>query len=124
MSAEAQNIIQLIDKWVKNYAIDAFHNLRLNNILKRLAGLADAASGGVGTGSFVVEVGTAGFINATDCPLTTLVGKQFALFYDEAQRHLHIDDGEWAYLAGGGFRILLAGFDGTAAPVHFVVYVK
>ena len=124
MSAEAQNIIQLIDKWVRNYAIDAFHNLRLNQILKRLTALADAASGGGGTGTFVIELTSADFINATDCPLITLVGKEFALFYDEGQRHLHQDAMEWEYLPGGGFKINLGGFDGVSNPVHFVVYVK
>lgn len=126
MSAEGQNLLQFINKWVRNSAVDAFHNLRLNSILQRLANLADAASGGVGTGSFVVEVTQADFSNATDCPLIALNGKTFALFYDESSRHLHQDAAEWSYLAGGGFKILMDGFDATAvgASFHFVIYVK
>ncbi len=123
MSAAAENIKILIDRFCRNDGIKFFHDLRGNQILKLLTDLADVASGGVGTGSFVVPVTSANFSNATDCPLTTLAGKQIIVFYNEGQRFLEQDAGEWADLAGGGFRVLLSGWDKAQATYHFVVYV-
>lgn len=124
MSAAAENLKILINQYCRNDGINFFHNLRGNNILLQIVALADAAGGGGGTGSFVIEVTSANFSNSTDCPLTTLAGKNIAVFYNEIGRFLEKDSGEWTDLAGGGFRVLIAGFDSTQATFHFVVFVK
>lgn len=122
MSANAENIKVQINKWVRNYAVAAFHDLRLNAILLLLTDLADAASGGGGNGSTVVELRSANFVNATDCPLTTLAGQSIAVFLSDINRFLYKDEGEWADLPGGGFSISLPGFDSTTVNYHVYVY--
>jgi len=126
MSANAENIKTLINSYVRNYAVSAFQSMRLNRILLLLTDLADAAGGGVGNGAVVVRVTSSDFSNATDCPLTTLAGQNIAIFYNENQRFIEKDavgGPEWSDLAGGGFRVLIPGFDKSAANFHFYVYV-
>lgn len=122
MSANAENIKVKINKWIRNYAVPAFHDLRLNGILLEMTDLADAASGGGGNGSSVVELRSADFADATDCPLTSLAGVNIAVFLSDVGRFLYKDEGEWSDLPGGGFRILLAGFDSTTTNYHVYVY--
>lgn len=122
MSANAENIKVLINKWVRNYAVSAFHDLRLNQILLLLTDLADASSGGGGNGSSVVELRSTNFSNATECPLTSLAGQNIAVFLSDVGRFLYKDEGEWSDLPGGGFKILLAGFDSTTTNYHVYVF--
>lgn len=123
MSANAENIKSLINQVVRNYAVTAFQNMGLNRILLMLTDLADSYGGGAGNGSILVQITSANFINATDCPLTTLAGKNIAVFWNENSAFLEKDKGEWADLAGGGFRILVPDFDSTKANFHFYAYV-
>lgn len=122
MSANAENIKVQINKWVRNYPLDAFANQRLNAILNQMVDLADAASGGSGNGAVVVELTSANFTNATDCPLTTLAGRNIAVYFNENQRFIIKADSEWSDLAGGGFRVNIADFDSTKFNYHFYVY--
>lgn len=123
MSANAENIKVLINKIVRNSGVDAFHNMGMNRILLMLTDLADSYGGGGGNGSTTVQLTSADFTNATDCPLTTLAGKNIAVFFNENQKYIEKDAGEWADLAGGGFRVLIPGFDSTTANYHFYVQV-
>ena len=122
MSANAENIKSQINKFIRNYAADAFLDQRLNSILLQMVDLADAAGGGIGNGSVVVPLTSADFVNATDCALTSLAGKSIIVFMNETSRFLLKDAGEWSDLAGGGFRVLLTGFDSTTQNYHFYVY--
>lgn len=122
MSANAENIKTQINKWIRNYAVDGFHNMRLNSILLQLVDLADAMGGGGGNGSVVIPLTSANFINATDCPLTSLAGKSIAVYLNDDQKFLEQDAGEWADLAGGGFKITIPGFDSTTSNFHFYVF--
>jgi len=124
MSANAENIKTQVNQWVRNYPLQAFQNQRLNSILLQLINLADAATGGSGNGSVVVELTSSDFSNATDCPLTTLAGQNICVFMNEASRFLTKDASEWSDLAGGGFRVNIAGFDSTKQTYHFYVFVK
>lgn len=124
MSANAENIKTQVNKSIRNYAVEAFQNMRLNAILLQLIDLADAATGGVGNGSVVVELTSADFINATDCPLTTLAGKNICVFFNENSRFITKDASEWSDLAGGGFRVNIPGFNSTLQNYHFYVFVK
>lgn len=121
MSANAENIKVLVNQIVRNYAVDAFHNMGLNRLLLMIVDLADAGSGGSGNGSVVVELTSANFINATDCPLTSLAGQRIAVFFNENSRFIIKASGEWSDLAGGGFRVGIPGFDSTTQNFHFYV---
>lgn len=122
MSANAENIKVLVNKYIRNYAADAFLNQRLNSILLQIIDLADIAGGGSGNGSVVVELTSADFVSATDCALTTLAGKSIAVYFNENSKFLEKDAGEWADLVGGGFRVLIPGFNSTTANYHFYVF--
>lgn len=122
MSANAENIKTQINRSIRNYAADAFKNQALNAILLQLVDLADAAGGGVGNGAVVVQLTSANFTNATDCPLTSLAGEKIVVFYNEANRFLLQDASEWSDLPGGGFKVLLPNFDATENTYHFYVY--
>jgi hypothetical protein len=122
MSATAENIKVQINQWVRNYAVEAFQDQRLNRILLQMVDFIDVVTGGGGSGSAVVELTSANFINATDCPLTTLADKNIAVFFNENSRFLIKADGEWSDLPGGGFRIDLAGFDSGTQNFHFYVF--
>lgn len=121
MSANAENIKNQIYRWIRNYAVEAFHDLRLQTILLQMVDLLDAAGGGAGgTGSIVTELRSVNFSNATDCPLTTLAGKNLAIFWNDIPRFLDKDAGEWSDLPGGGFKINISGFDATTN--NYILY--
>lgn len=128
MAATQAEIIALIDQWIRNYAPEAFHDQRLNMILKLMLGFSGGGSGG-GTGTGSADLGTtyvkesADFANATDCPIPSANGNGLLIFYDEGGRHIWQADSEWSPLVGGGFTIDLPGFDSTTANFHFVITV-
>lgn len=129
MSANAENIKTLINQIVRNYAVESFHNMGMNRILLMIVDLADSYGGGGGNGSVVVKLTSANFIvpsggsRATDCPLTTLAGKSIAVFWNENSRFIEQDMGEWTDLPGGGFSVIIPGFDASAANFHFYAFV-
>jgi hypothetical protein len=124
MSANAENIKNQINKFIRNYPVEAFQNMHMNAIMLQMVDLCDAAGGGTGgSGSNLVELRSSNFINATDCPLTTLAGLELAVFLSDLQRYLYKDEGEWTDLPGGGIRILLAGFDAVHNNYHVYVSV-
>ena len=123
MTTLAQTITNLINQYVRNYAIDAFQDMRLNRILNLLTQLADANSSGSTGSSGIIPLQSANFVNATDCPLSNLVGKSFVIFFNENQRYIIEEDGEWSYLPGGGFKIQIPNFDASQSNYHFYVQV-
>lgn len=123
MSANAENITSLINQYIRNYPLAAFQNMSLNRILLLLTQLADSASGGTGNGSVLVQVTSANFINATDCPLVTLAGQSIAVYFNENQKFIEQDASEWHDLPGGGFSVDIPNFDATKAVYHFYVFV-
>jgi len=124
MSANAENIKSQILRWIRNYAVEAFHDLRMQTILLQMVDLADTAGGGSGgTGSTIVELRSVNFSNATDCPLTTLAGKNLAIFWNDIPKYLDKDAGEWSDLPGGGFKINIPGFDATTNNYLLYAYV-
>lgn len=122
MSANAENIKVLVNKYIRNYPADAFLNQRLNSILLQIVDLADTAGGGGGDGSVIIPLTSADFTTATDCALTSLAGKGIAVYFNENSKFLEQDAGEWADLVGGGFRVLIPGFNSTTANYHFYVF--
>lgn len=72
-----------------------------------------------------VSVTSADFINATDCPLTGLALNKFSLFWSTGlANYIYEDINQWEYLVGGGFRILIPGFDSTANFERFELSLK
>lgn len=132
MSANAENIKTQVNATIRNNGIQAFHNMNLNRVLLQIIDLADSYGGGGGNGSTTVQLTSANFIpaadgssgtRAIDCPLTTLAGKNIAVFFNENQKYIEQDAGEWTDLPGGGFRVLIPEFDATTFNYHFYAEV-
>lgn len=118
----SQNIDAQIDLYVRNDALTPFTNLNLNRILHLINQLADTAAGGATNQGNILPITSANFINTTDCPLASMNGIALRIYYGEAQKFIEQDAGEWQELTGGGFRILIPGFDSTQANYHFYVF--
>lgn len=128
MSIFADNINAQIDLYIGNVGLNAFQNLNLNRILHLLTALADANSGGSSSSATIIPMVSASFIvptggtAATDCPIPTLQGESLRIYYGEGGKFLEQDNGEWTPLAGGGFRVLVQGFDASKGNYHFYVF--
>lgn len=117
--ATQADIDVLIDDKIRNYAVEAFHDLALNRILHLLN--QNTTSSGPGSGSFgTIFVTSADFSDATNCPLPALNGYNIALFWNDVPKYLKKGT-DWTPRVGGGFTILIAGFDATANAVNIVV---
>lgn len=126
MSPTAQNIANYINLYVRTYPKDAFDDMRLNFILLQMLALADANGGGSGPTSNnnqTFQYTSADFSSSTTVNDSQLLGLQYALFWNEAQRYLEMDAGEFSYVSGGGFTVNLAGFDSSAGDYHFVANI-
>lgn len=121
-SANAQNLINFINAYVRNYPVTAFQDMRMNSILLQLVDFIDGVSSGTINAATVIPVESVNFTNATDCPQVALNGRTFELFFNENGKFITIADTEWAYLVGGGFRVLIPGFDSTTANYHFYIF--
>lgn len=72
-----------------------------------------------------ISITSADFINATDCPLSNLAFNTFSLYWATGlANYIYEVNGEWEYLVGGGFRILIPGFDATVANERFELSLK
>lgn len=119
------NIIKAqILKFIRNYAPDAFSDFNLQRILLLLLGMADAAGGGgpIVTGNW--RYTSANFIDPgsgqkTDVQNPLLDGVSYSLFWNEGQKYLEKDLGEFIDIPGGGFRVTIAGFDASTDSYHF-----
>ncbi len=125
MSPNAANIIAQVNKYIRNYPPDAFSDFNLNRILTLLTGLADANGGGGPVASGQYKFRSADFIDPgsgkkTDVIAPILLGFNLSIFINQMQRYLDQDAGEFSLLAGGGFRVLIAGFD--ASTDNYLVY--
>jgi hypothetical protein len=110
----------LIDISVRNFATEAFHDMALNRILHLMN---QNGSGGAPSqppaGYFpTMFVDQTNFTTATDCPIPALNGYNLAVFWEDTQRHLK-KGSEWIPFVGGGFTILIPGFDATANNYWF-----
>lgn len=71
-----------------------------------------------------VEVTSADFSNATDCPLPQLAAFDLIIYMYEYNNFLLQSLNQWEALPGGGFKVTLAGFDSTTINYHFVLLLK
>lgn len=128
MTALAQQIVLLINEYVRNYAQDAFSNLNLNRILNLMVQLADANAGGTGPTNNLTEqyaFTSADFsdpANPTSVPSAALNGLQYSVFVNELQRFLV--DSEMSLISGGGFKINITGFDPSTTNYHIIVTIN
>lgn len=122
---DAQYIIDLINQYIRNYAVDAFKDQRLNMILNLMMQymIANSGGGGGGTGSQFLFVTSSSFINATDCPLVALNGKTLAITWVD-QGKILIQGVDWTPYVGGGFTIIIPGFDSSQADFTFLVFAQ
>lgn len=124
MSPNAANVIEQVNKYIRNYAPDAFSDFNLNRILILITQLADANGGGGPVASGQYKFRSADFVDPgsgkkTDVVAPILLGFDLSVFVNQYQRYLDPDT-EFSLLAGGGFRILVPGFD--ASTDNFLVY--
>ena len=120
--ASQANIDILIDTYVRNFATEAFHDMQLNRILHLLnqngsGGAPSVPPAGYFATLFVTQ---ANFTTAIDCPITALNGYNIAVFWNDVQRYLKKGT-EWNPFTGGGFTILLPGFDATTQTFTFAI---
>jgi hypothetical protein len=57
---------------------------------------------------------------------SSLIGKSFEVFFNDINRFIYNEVGnqEWDYSSGGGFHILLPGFDATLNNYHLYIFIK
>ena len=121
-AGDIQNIIDQIDQYVTQYAVTAFQNQRLRTILLNMCQQILSAQGGstVST-SLPLQVTSVNFTDATNCPLTAYAGKNPQVYWNDTNRFL-IQGTDWTPLSGGGFQILIPGFDSTTTNATFYVF--
>ena len=116
-----QALIQLlIDNNVNNYAVEPFHNGTMRQILS-LLNQNNGGGGGI-TDYQALVVTSANFINATDCPIVGYNGLNILVHWADIPKSL-IGGTDVQALAGGGFRVLIPGFDSGAATFTFWVFI-
>lgn len=71
-----------------------------------------------------IEVTSADFSNATDCPLPSLADFDLIIYMYEYNNFLLQSLNQWEPLVGGGFKVKLAGFDSTTINYHFILLLK
>ena len=123
MSTTAQNIINQINKYCRNYATEFFHDMNGNRILLQLVQWIDGISGGTFQAASMVPVTRADFTHATKCPLIALNGKNLNIYWNEGNKWIEKDAGEWTDLVGGGFQITIDGFNSGDANYHFKCFI-
>jgi hypothetical protein len=118
------DLVTDINNDITNYAPKAFKNRRLWNILLRMvAWIQSGGTTGPITAPSIYAVTSVNFTTNTQCPITALDGQNIQVFWNEVQRYLEQDAGEWTDLAGGGFEVLIAGFNKNDAVYHFKVSI-
>lgn len=79
------------------------------------------SGGGGATGFSLHMVSSANFSTATACPIASLANDSLAVFWNDIGRFLQ-EGTEWVDYPGGGFTILLPGFNASTNSYHLTVY--
>jgi hypothetical protein len=61
------------------------------------------------------------FSTSTQCPIPSLNGMALSIFWNDLNRYL-IPGTEWSPLAGGGFTVLIPGFDASTTNYSFYLF--
>jgi len=121
-STQSAYIQLLINNFVKNYAAESFHDGHMTQILSLLNQLADSGGGGGITNYQALQVTSADFINATDCPIVGYNGLNILVHWADIPKSL-INGVDVQALVGGGFQILIPGFNSGAGTFTFWVFI-
>jgi hypothetical protein len=120
--ADIQDTENQINQYCTQYAVDFFSNQRGRTILLNMLGFISALLGQANISATLPEfVASTQFTNATDCPLTAFNGVQIQIYWQDTNRFL-IEGTDWTPLSGGGFTILISGFNSASATYTFVVF--
>ena len=87
-----------------------------------------SGGGGGGGGLVYKKVNSVDFANDTAYINSTLLGSQYLIYWNEANRFLYqngddVSLNEWHYNAGGGFTITIPGFNATGNNYHFYLFL-
>lgn len=65
-------------------------------------------------------------VDGVTCNIPTLVGKNFEIFLNDLNRFIYNEVGnqEWDYVVGGGFKILIPGFNANTGNYHLYIFPK
>jgi len=122
MSLATDNIQAQINLYIGAYAVDAFHNKNLNRILLLMLQLL-SNGGSAPTAGMMFHFTSANFINATDCPIPSLLGQNLVVFWAEPPKTL-IQGTNFTLLPGGGFSVTDAGFDAITGSPNYNFFVS
>lgn len=81
-------------------------------------------SGGSGGSGFSIHpLTSSNFSTAVNCPIPALNNDSLQIFWNDLQRFL-TEGTEWQNLSGGGFRILVPGFNATSNSYNLTLYAN
>lgn len=109
-SSNATSLIQQVNQYIRGYVPDYADDLNLNRILLQMVALADAGGGNT-ISATKKRVTSSDFSTNTECPISAFKGFTLAVWWVQGQKYLESSAGEFGYLAGGGFQVLLPGFN-------------
>lgn len=95
------------------YALCGLYAIRAAYIISQGGGGTVVVPGADADGPIWIRITSADFANSTDWLEPDVDGETFFLIGNWISRVLYPDT-EWEYISGGGFRILIPGFDATA----------
>lgn len=85
--------------------------------------IIDGGSGGGGSGFSIRDIVSSNFSTSVNCPLPALNNDSLQVFWNDIGRFL-LEGTEWQNLSGGGFKILLPGFDATSNSYTLTLYAN
>lgn len=83
----------------------------------------DSGSAGGGSGFSIRAVTSSSFSAPADCHLPALNNDSLQIFWNDLGRFL-VEGSEWRNIAGGGFSILVPGFDATVNSYSLTLYAN
>lgn len=122
-SSNIQIIEDMVTQYINQYAVDAFNNQRLRTILLLICQEIVATQGtpNLNASTAPILVTSILFTDATNCPLTALNGLQLQIYWNDTNRFL-IQGVDWTPLSGGGFTMLIPGFNSADQNYTFYVF--
>ncbi len=82
-----------------------------------------STTGGGGGGTTLIPITSADFESDGITYLNSSLGNQLSIFWDDINRFIFEDEGEWQVIAGG-IQILMPGFDATQFSYHLEIFIR
>lgn len=70
------------------------------------------------------KITSADFEGPTECPLPQFAAFDLEIFFCDLPNFIFESAGQWAALPGGGFEVLISGFDSTSWNYTFIIMLK